>query len=199
MLWSFLNRLLMNWMNIDFFHQFQHNLNFFNPDCTAYLGRYQCTVKICTWLRHFYLPPRCRPGDGRYCNAPHLSVCPSRLVFALTRKRFDVFSRNFAVRAPCHGGVMYSFWWNVWFFYEFFKYLKKKKTFFSPIFSVFFAFYAISKIPGGGGGGGGSTKTILSHFISGFMLFSTLKQNWKYLKVPLHLLVKWEVVSPNSR
>ena len=35
---------------------------------------------------------RRRPGDGRYCNAPvrlsvcpsvHLSVCPSRLVFAL--------------------------------------------------------------------------------------------------------------------
>ena len=32
--------------------------------------------------------------------------------------------------------------------------------------------------------------------ISRFMLFSTLK---KYSKVPLHLLVKWEVVSPNSR
>ena len=28
------------------------------------------------------------------------------------------------------------------------------------------------------------------------MLFSTLKKYWK---VPLHLLVKWEVVSPNSR
>ena len=37
-------------------------------------------------------------------------------------------------------------------------------------------------------------KTIL---ISRFMLFSTLKK--KYWKVPLHLLVKWEVVSPNSR
>ena len=32
--------------------------------------------------------------------------------------------------------------------------------------------------------------------ISRFMLFSTLKKYWK---VPLHLLVKWEVVSPNSR
>ena len=43
-------------------------------------------------------------------------------------------------------------------------------------------------------------KTLLSHFISRFMLFSTLKKtNWKYLKVPLQLLVKWEVVSPNSR
>ena len=32
--------------------------------------------------------------------------------------------------------------------------------------------------------------------ISRFMLFSTLKKYWK---VPLHLLVKWEVISPNSR
>ena len=32
--------------------------------------------------------------------------------------------------------------------------------------------------------------------ISRFMLFSTFKKYWK---VPLHLLVKWEVVSPNSR
>ena len=34
------------------------------------------------------------------------------------------------------------------------------------------------------------------------MLFSTLFFSlffWKYLKIPLHLLVKWEVVSPNSR
>ena len=34
--------------------------------------------------------------------------------------------------------------------------------------------------------------------ISRFMLFSTLKKKI-YWKVPLHLLVKWEVVSPNSR
>ena len=36
-----------------------------------------------------------------------------------------------------------------------------------------------------------------------FMLFPTFKKNHKlgggYCKVPLHLLVKWEVVSPNSR
>ena len=30
-----------------------------------------------------YIPLRHRPGDGRYCNVPHPSVCPSRLVFAL--------------------------------------------------------------------------------------------------------------------
>ena len=41
-------------------------------------------------------------------------------------------------------------------------------------------------------------KTLLSRFISRFMLFSTLKK-WKYGKVPLHLLVKWEVVSPIIR
>ena len=44
------------------------------------------------------------------------------------------------------------------------------------IFQVFFVFHAI--------------------LISRFMLFSTL---FFFLKVPLHLLVKWEVVSPNSR
>ena len=32
--------------------------------------------------------------------------------------------------------------------------------------------------------------------ISRYMLFSTLNKYWK---VPIHLLVKWEVVSPNSR
>ena len=69
------------------------------------------------------------------------------------------------VHAPCHGGVLYSFWywWNVvWIFYEFFKYWKKLKKKNSSIFHVFFAFHAISnikkkfgvkKISGGGGGG----------------------------------------------
>ena len=35
-------------------------------------------------------------------------------------------------------------------------------------------------------------------FSSRFMLFPILKKKNKYWKVPLHLLVKWEVVSPNS-
>ena len=46
------------------------------------------------------------------------------------------------------------------------------------------------KIPGGGGGGGGCGFFFVEKqffLISRFMLFSTLK------KVPLHLLVKWEV------
>ena len=73
------------------------------------------------------------------------------------------------------------------------------------IFQVFFAFHAISnikkrlvwekKFQGGGGGGGVSRifffyKTILSHYA----IFNIKKK-----KLPLHLLVKWEVVSPNSR
>ena len=49
------------------------------------------------------------------------------------------------------------------------------------------------KFPGGGGGGVEFFFVEKQFFlISRFMLFSTLK---KYC----HLLVKWEVVSPNSR
>ena len=50
-------------------------------------------------------------------------------------------------------------------------------------------------------GGGGVwifffRKKILSHFTF-YAIFNITKK--KYWKVPLHLLVKWEVVSPNSR
>ena len=41
---------------------------------------------------------RRRPGDGRYCNAPRPSVCPS-VTFSfltVTQKCIAVFSRNFA-------------------------------------------------------------------------------------------------------
>ena len=52
------------------------------------------------------------------------------------------------------------------------------------------------KIPGGGGGGEVwiffFRKTILSHFT--FYAIFNIKKNIKK-----HLLVKWEVVSPNSR
>ena len=83
---------------------------------------------------HNYLPPRRRPGDGRYCNAPRpsvcLSVCPSCLVSHCNSKTHGCifFLETLQVRTPCHGGVLYSFWywWNVvWIFYEFFKYWKK--------------------------------------------------------------------------
>ena len=50
------------------------------------------------------------------------------------------------------------------------------------------------KFPGGGGGGGVEFFFFKQFFlISRFMLFSTLK------KIYCHLLVKREVVSPNSR
>ena len=48
---------------------------------------------ILLWHNYcFYLPPRRRPGDGRYCKAP--PVCLFSFC-TVTRKR-DVFSRNFA-------------------------------------------------------------------------------------------------------
>ena len=54
-----------------------------------------------------------------------------------------------------------------------------------------------------GGGGGGVwifffRKPILSYFTF-YAIFNIKKKNIKYWKVPLHLLVKWEVISPNSR
>ena len=61
----------------------------------------------------YYLPRRRRPGTGDIAMPPvrlsvhlsvHPSVCPSRLVFALM-----YFLETLQVRAPCHGGVLYSF------------------------------------------------------------------------------------------
>ena len=71
---------------------------------------------------------------------------------------------------------------------------------------MFYAIFNIKKIniekcpfkfPGGGGGGGGCWIFFLEKqffLISRFMLFSTLQK-----KKNCHLLVKWEVVSLNSR
>ena len=96
------------------------------------------------------------------------------------------FLETLQVRAPCHGGVLYSFWywWNVvWILYEFFKYWKKiLKLFFFQYFifsSCFMLFPTLKKNSGGGGGG------VLIFFflekqlflISRFMLFSTLNKN----------------------
>ena len=63
-------------------------------------------------------------------------------------------------------------------------------------------FYAISnitkqKIPGGGGGGGSVDKkkrfinSIVSHFISRFMLFSTLKKNIEKCPITYWLNGRW--------
>ena len=62
--------------------------------------------------------------------------------------------------------------------------IEKSKIYIScfSIFHVFFAFDAISNIKKkicvkkNSGGGGGGVLTILSHFISRFMLFSTLQK-----------------------
>ena len=60
--------------------------------------------------------------------------------------------------------------------------------------AVFLTFYAISNISRNKIW---EYKTIISHL----MFCSCFFVCWKYCKVPLHLqlLVKWEVVSPNSR
>ena len=80
----------------------------------------------CTFLSPAALEAR----DVRYSNTPvRLSVClsvrPSRLVFALWLENALIyFLKILQVRAPCHGGALYSFWywWNVvWIFYEIFQ------------------------------------------------------------------------------
>ena len=79
-------------------------------------------------------PAALKARDGRYCNAPPpvrlsvcLSVCPSvrpsvrpsvTLSFrTVTQKRIHLMYclETLQVCAPCHGGVLYSFWywWNV--------------------------------------------------------------------------------------
>ena len=86
-----------------------------------------------------YLPPR-----RRHCNS---------------KTHWCIFSKLLQVRAPCHGGVLYSFWywWNVvWILYECFKYWKKfqylkknvgvKKKSGDNSFSFHFAFYTIFNI-----------------------------------------------------
>ena len=83
-------------------------------------------------------------------------------------------------------------------FYIFFlQYLKFSSRF--MLFPTLKKNWCPKKIGGGGGGGGVDflfffRKTILSHFT--FYAIFNIKKYWK---VPLHLLVKWKVVSPNSR
>ena len=92
------------------------------------------------------------------------------------------FLETLQVCAPCHGGVLYSFWswWNVvWIFYEFFKYWK----------NVFLTFYAISNI---------SRKKNLG-IQNNYFSFNVLSAGNIVKSLPLHLLVKWEVISPNRR
>ena len=101
------------------------------------------------------------------------------------------FLETLQVRAPCHGGVLYSFWywWNVvWIFYEFFKYWKKKKVQYF-MFSSRFMLY-----PGGGGGGEVLNfffrKTILSYFTF-YAIFNIKKIETPRLSVRPSRLVYW--------
>ena len=77
--------------------------------------------------------------------------------------------------------------------------IEKKKIqyfMFSSRFMLFPTLKKINKLVYKKKSGGGCGFFFLEKqffLISRFMLFSTLK------KIPLHLLVKWEVVSPNSR
>ena len=79
-----------------------------------------------------------------------------------------------------------KYWTKLNFNNNFFKYFM-----FSSRFMLFSTFKKIFGV-----------KKILNTFpgVSRYMLFSTLKIYFlgKYWKVPLHLLVKWEVVSPNT-
>ena len=135
----------------------------FHPNCgylTSYLG---------SLILHRLLSLSLSPAVGPRMGDIAPSVCPVRLSVTfsfrtVTRNALMYFLETLQLRAQCHGGGLYSFWywWNVvWIFYEFFKYWKKKKFNIFSIFKVFFAFYAISnikkiigfkKIPGGGGG-----------------------------------------------
>ena len=129
---------------------------------------------------YFYLPRRRRPGPGDIA-----TVCPS-VTFSfrtVTQKRIDVFSRNFAGTCTMTWGVCCIVIDGMLF--EFFKYWN--------------AISNIKKKIGVKKNQGGEFFFLEKQLslISRFMLFSTLQK--KYWKVPLHLLVKWEVVYPNSR
>ena len=162
-------------------------------------------------------PAAPKTRDGRYCNAPHLSTFSFHTV---TQKRIDVFSRNFAGTLYVHhvmgvccivfdiDGMLFECCMNFLF----------------SIFHVFFVFHAICNIKkkiwciqnlrGGGGGLVGCWKIM---FFSHFMLFPTflgIQSNYfsfivffvffyagNIEKCPFtySYVVKWEVVSPNSR
>ena len=123
-------------------------------------------VHLVIWTKHwgilcavFYLPRRRRPGTRDIANPPPpppvcLSESPSvtfsfHTVTQHVKSASMYFLETLQVHAPCHGVVLYSFWywWNVvWILYEFFIYWKKIIDLFFSIFHVFFVFHAISNI-----------------------------------------------------
>ena len=98
----------------------------------------------------YYLPPRRRPG--RYCNAVRPSVTFG--FCTVTQKCMMYFFKILQIRAPCHGGVLYScflYWWNVVLFFMNFLNIEKNKILRIVLLLniscfLFFTFYAISNI-----------------------------------------------------
>ena len=147
----------------------------------------------------FLLSPAApKARDGRYCNAPRPSVCPSvrlsvrvSVMFSfrtVTQKRIDVFSRSFAVFDI--DGMLFEFFMN-------FLNIEKKKflRFFFSIFHVFFAFHAISNIKKKIGV---KKKTILSHFT--FYAIVNIKKNIKKHPFTYWLNGRWflQIVETDS-
>ena len=120
------------------------------------------------------------------CLSVCLSVCLSIWFSHCNSKMHNYFLETLQVCAPCHGGVLYSFWY--WWDMKFF--VNKNCIYFFPHFMFSSSFYAIcnifgrTKISGGGGGGANLKKKsfsnlfytfLFSHcmFSSHFMLFPT--------------------------
>ena len=87
---------------------------------------YMHVALLCEWFRYIcYLPPCQRPGTGDIETSPiclfvHLSVCLSihHILFShcnLKMHQLVCLLKTGQVCAPCHGGVLYSFWywWDV--------------------------------------------------------------------------------------
>ena len=93
---------------------------------------FKCIIYIIQIFIYYFgvLISHCAEGPGREILQRPLSIRLS-VMFSfrtVTRKHIDVFLETLQVCAPCHGGVLHSFWywWNVlWIFNEFFKYWKK--------------------------------------------------------------------------
>ena len=87
-----------------------------------------------------YLPLRRRPGTGDIATPP--SVCPSRLVFALSLENALIyFLKTLQVRAPCHGGVLYSFYIDGMLFEFCMNFLNIENKI---IFRIFFQYFMFS-------------------------------------------------------
>ena len=139
--------------------------------CTCYLKHHICTLYIALRLfnmvpAHMLLSPAApKARDGRYCNAPRPSVCPSvrhvQFSHCNSKTHCCIFSKLCRYVHQVMGvccivfdidGMLFEFFMN-------FLNIEKKYIFmnFFSKFHGFFTFHAISnikKINSGGGGGG---------------------------------------------